>query len=153
MVSQLYAVISLIHSHTTTPHKAREFLSRKGVGRDCPFPLKKISCLWIKAFHIWIVIRSSRFLMHSEKSNASNPAHHLAETPCQVVGSLLHTQQSLCQDACSGVAGTVGTVAAQNNVSEAGAVASSANAGRCGSKSVATGLRSPGASCSAGSSA
>ena len=149
-MSQLYAVISLIHSHTTTPHKAREFLSRKGVGRDCPFPLKKIFSLWIKAFHIWIVIRSSRFLMHSEKSNASNPAHHLAETPCQLVGSLLHTQQSLCQDACSGVAGTV---AVRNNVSEAGAVASSASAGRCGSKRVATGLRSPGPSCSAGSSA
>jgi len=64
--------------------------------------------------------------MHSEKSNASNSAHHLAQTPHQLVGSLLHTQQSLCQDACPGV---TGTVAAQNNVSEAGATASGAKAG------------------------
>lgn len=61
--------------------------------------------------------------MHSEKSNVSNPAHHLAQNPCQLVGSLLHTQQALCQDACPGV---TGTVAAQNNVSEAEAVASGA---------------------------
>lgn len=128
MVSQLCAVISLIHSQTTTPYKAREFLSRKGVGRVCPFPPEKISSLWIKAFHIWSNIRSSRFLMHSEKSNASNPAHHLAQTPRQLVGSLLHTQQSLCQDECPRV---TGTIAVQNNVSEAGAVASGADAGRC----------------------
>lgn len=113
VVSQLYAVISLIHYQTTTPHKAREFLSRKGVGRDCPFPPEKISSLWIKAFHIWSNIRSSRFLMHSEKSNASNPTHHLAQIPLQLVGSLLHTQQSLCQDVCPSV---TGTVAVQNNL-------------------------------------
>lgn len=72
--------------------------------------------------------------MHSEKSNASNPAHHLAQTPHQLVGSRLHTQQSLCQETCPSVAGTV---AVQNNVSEAGAVASGAKASRRGGRGVA----------------
>lgn len=58
----------LIHSQTTTPCQAREFLSRKAFGRGCPFsPKIKASSLWIKAFHIWNNIRSSRFLVHPEK--------------------------------------------------------------------------------------
>lgn len=79
--------------------------------------------------------------MHSEKSNISNPAHHLAQTLCQLVGSLLHIQQSLCQDACTGVAGIV---AAKNDVSKAGAVASDAKTGRRCGKGVVTGIGIPG---------
>lgn len=93
---------------------------------------------------------SRRFLMHSEKSNTSNPAHHLAQTLCQLVGSLLHTQQSLYQDACPGVAGIV---AAKNHMSEAGAVASDAKTGRRGGKAVVTGIGIPGGQLLCGSSA
>lgn len=68
---------------------------QEGNWQGLSLPPRQIPSLWIKAFHIWSGIRSSTFLMRSEKSNASNPAHHLAPAPHQLGGSLWHSQQ-LC---------------------------------------------------------
>lgn len=86
----------LIHSQTTTPCQAREFLSRKGFGRGCPFPPQKTpSSLWIKAFHIWSNIRSWRFLVHPDKPLIL--ATICPQPPRQLL-PFLHTQPSGCQN-------------------------------------------------------
>lgn len=67
---------------------ARQWNSFPGreLARSAPSP-KTSSSSWLKASHIWSDIRSSRFLRHSAKSSASNPPHHLAPAPHQLLGS------------------------------------------------------------------